>query len=58
MNVALKELITAGMLTGAGDKDGQGKAVLEAYTQEISGQFARYAEHLLAQATDVKQAQK
>jgi hypothetical protein len=54
MNIAIKELITAGMLTAAGDKDGQGKAVLEAYSQEISGQLARYAEHLLAQTTEIK----
>jgi hypothetical protein len=58
MNVAVKELITAGMLAAAGDKDGQGRAVLTAYTQEISGQLARYAEHLLAQTTDTKQGQK
>ena len=48
INAAIKQLIVAGMLYASGDKDGNGKAVLTDYSNDVLGQFARYAEYLLA----------
>ena len=48
LNRAFKELIVAAMLYRCGDMDGMAKAILESYTNDIHGHFARYARQVLA----------
>jgi hypothetical protein len=47
LNTSIKHLIVAGMLHASGDQDGKGKAVLDAYSNDLLGQLARYADYLL-----------
>ena len=43
LNRAYKELIIATLLYRHGDYEGRGQAILEQYTKDIHGHFARYA---------------
>jgi len=47
LNRAFKELIVAVMLYRCGDIDGKAKGILESYTNDIHGHFARYARQTL-----------
>jgi hypothetical protein len=47
-NLALRELHLACGLFMAGDKTGRGRAILETYTQDLRGHFARHARAVLA----------
>ncbi|MBC8872039.1 MAG: FAD-dependent oxidoreductase [Planctomycetes bacterium] len=47
LNRAFKELIVVAMLYQCGDRDGMAKAILESYTNDIHGHFARYAQQTL-----------
>jgi hypothetical protein len=47
-NLALRELHLARGLFLAGDAAGMGRTILETYTQDLRGQFARHARAVLA----------
>jgi len=47
LNNKFKEVLLAALLLQCGDWQGQGRAVLEAYTEDVNGHFAAYADHVL-----------
>ena len=47
LNSKFKEVLLAALLFQCGDWQGEGRAVLEAYTQDVNGHFATYADHVL-----------
>ena len=47
INSKFKEVLMAALLVQCGDWNGEGRAVLEAYTQDVNGHFAAYADHVL-----------
>ncbi len=47
LNSKFKEVLLAALLFHCGDWQGQGRAVLEAYTEDVNGHFAAYADHVL-----------
>ncbi len=47
MNAALRELLVAGMLFSCGDSQDMGRKILEQYSRDVQGHFARYAQNLL-----------
>ena len=49
LNKAFKELLVAAMLYRCGDPHGKAKAVLQQYTMDIHGHFARFAAQTLHQ---------
>jgi flavin-dependent dehydrogenase len=51
LNAAYKELIVAAMLYRCGDRNSTGSAILEQYTYDVHGHFARYARRALADGT-------
>jgi hypothetical protein len=51
LNSKFKELLVAALLYECGDHDGQGRAVLEAYTRDVNGHFAAYAHLVLTKGT-------
>jgi hypothetical protein len=52
LNAAFKELLVAGMLFRCGDDHGRGRAILEQYSRDLEGHFARYARKLLQETHD------
>jgi hypothetical protein len=44
----------AALLYECGDCEGQGRAILQAYTTDVNGHFAAYAHHILTECTAVK----
>ena len=48
-NTSLRELYLARGLYLAGDLDGLGRSILEAYTHDLRGHFARFARAVLAE---------
>ena len=51
LNSKFKEVLVAALLVQCGDSGGQGRAVLEAYTEDVNGHFAAYADHVLLMST-------
>ena len=47
LNSKFKEVLLAALLLQCGDWQGHGRAVLEAYTDDVNGHFATYADHVL-----------
>jgi flavin-dependent dehydrogenase len=47
LNNKFKELLLAALLFHCGDWQDQGRAVLDAYTEDVNGHFAAYADHVL-----------
>jgi len=47
---SIRELALARALYRCGDKDGLGKKILTAYTQDLRGHIARHARAVLAQS--------
>ena len=47
LNSKFKEVLLAALLFQCGDWQGQGRAVLEAYTEDVNGHFVAYADHVL-----------
>jgi flavin-dependent dehydrogenase len=47
LNKKFKEVLIAALLVQCGDYRGKGRAVLEAYTEDVNGHFAAYADHVL-----------
>jgi hypothetical protein len=47
LNRKFKEVLIAALLVQCGDYRGQGRAVLEAYTEDVNGHFAVYADQVL-----------
>jgi hypothetical protein len=47
LNSKFKEVLLAALLFQCGDWQDQGRAVLEAYTEDVNGHFAAYADHVL-----------
>jgi len=50
LNAKFKEVLVAALLYECGDDDGQGQEILEAYTQDVNGHFAAYADLVLGDA--------
>ena len=51
LNSKFRELLVAALLFECGDVDGKGRAILEAYTRDVHGHFARYARYVLDSVT-------
>jgi flavin-dependent dehydrogenase len=51
LNSKYKELLVAALLFECGDDNGQGRKVLEAYTEDVNGHFAEYAHLVLSKGT-------
>jgi hypothetical protein len=47
LNSKFKEILLAALLFHCGDWQGEGRAVLESYTEDVNGHFAAYADHVL-----------
>ena len=43
LNAKFREVLLAALLFDCGDRDGKGRAILEAYTKDVHGHFAAYA---------------
>ena len=54
LNAKFKELLVAALLFECGDRNGRGRAILEAYTKDVNGHFASYANHVLMQGSAIK----
>ena len=54
LNAKFKELLVAALLFECGDHHGQGREILEAYTQDVNGHFAAYAHQVLMQGVRVE----
>ena len=54
----MKELTIAVLLYRCGDRSGQAEAVLQQYTRDLHGHFARYAAQTLDTAASSRHARK
>ena len=52
VNSKFKEILIAATLFECGDWNGQGRAILEAYTNDVNGHFAAYADYVLHRDQD------
>jgi hypothetical protein len=43
LNAKFKEVLVAALLFECGDRNGKGRAILDAYTRDVHGHFAAYA---------------
>lgn len=57
LNKKFKELLVAALLFECGDDQGEGRKILEAYTKDVNGHFAKYAHHVLTTITPLKRTQ-
>ena len=55
LNAKFKELLVAALLFECGDYNGQAREILEAYTADVNGHFAAYANLVLSRGTAMNQ---
>lgn len=54
LNDKFKEVLVAALLFECGDHEGLGREILEAYTKDVNGHFAAYADHVLTLGTALR----